>query len=270
MLAAALVYCLFPLLWLLAAATKSPSELYGTAPFGLTPHAGERLAGNLRALFSRDGGVFARWLLNTLVYAGGGAALGTLLAALAGHALAWYRFPGRGLVSVLILGGVMVPPAVLAVPVFLLMSEAGLTNTMWAVLLPSLVSPVAVHLMRLFSAASVPGSLLEAARLDGLGEAAIFARVVFRLLAPGLTTVFLFQLVAVWNNFLLPLIVLSDQDLYPVTLGLVAWQGNAVRDAALTTLVITGSLVAVLPLIAAFLLLQRYWRADLAAGGVKD
>jgi multiple sugar transport system permease protein len=88
-------------------------------------------------------------------------------------------------------------------------------------------------------------------------------------MAPALVTIYLFQFVAIWNNFFLPLIMLVDQDLYPVTLGLFAWTSQAARDPTLTTAVIVGSFVSVVPLIAAFLMLQRYWRSGLAAGGVK-
>ncbi len=121
----------------------------------------------------------------------------------------------------------------------------------------------------------MPDAILEAARIDGAGEAAIFFRIVLRLLAPGLVTVVLFTLVATWNNYFLPLIMLNDPDLYPSTVGLASWASQAVgggagADSDLLALVVTGSLLSVVPLMVAFLLLQRYWQSGLTSGGVKQ
>ena len=129
--------------------------------------------------------------------------------------------------------------------------------------------------MRVYAADAVPDSLLEAARIDGAGEARIFFRIALRLLAPGLVTVLLFTLVATWNNYFLPLIMLNDPDLYPITVGLARWadqaqNGGAGASSDMLALVVTGSLISVVPLVAAFLLLQRYWQSGLAAGGVKQ
>jgi multiple sugar transport system permease protein len=148
-------------------------------------------------------------------------------------------------------------------------SKVGLTNTYWGVLLPSLVSPFGVYLSRVYAAASVPDELLEAARIDGSGEVRTFFTVVMPIMAPALVTVFLFQFVAIWNNFFLPLVVLSRNDLFPVTLGLYAWQGQALGNPDIVSLVITGSLVASIPLVIMFFALQRYWRAGATAGAVK-
>ncbi|THA27184.1 carbohydrate ABC transporter permease [Streptomyces sp. RKND-216] len=260
-------YMLLPVYWLLVSATKSQPDLIGTP--GLLP-ADWHLTANLTALFNQDGGVYGRWLLNSLLYAGAGAALGTLLAAMAGYALAKYRFRGREAVFSVVLGGVLVPATALALPLFLLFSEAGATDTYWSVFLPSIVSPFGVYLSRIFAAASVPDEVIEAARIDGAGEGRIFFAVALRMMAPALVTVFLFQFVVIWNNFLLPLIMLQDERLYPVTLGLFTWQSQISRLPELQTLTIAGSLVSVLPIVVTFLLLQRYWRAGLAAGAVKS
>lgn len=260
-------YMLLPVYWLLVSATKSQSDLISTP--GLRP-AEWNLTENLTSLFSQDGGVYGRWLLNSLLYAGAGAAVGTLLAAMAGYALAKYHFRGREAVFSVILGGVLVPATALALPLFLLFSEAGATNTYWSVFLPSIVSPFGVYLSRIFAAASVPDEVIEAARIDGAGEARIFFAVALRMMAPALVTVFLFQFVVIWNNFLLPLVMLQDERLYPVTLGLFTWQSQISRLPELQTLTIAGSLVSVLPIVLTFLLLQRYWRAGLAAGAVKS
>jgi multiple sugar transport system permease protein len=259
-------YFLLPLWWLLVSSTKSRGDLTTTPGLWFSDI---RLLDNIEDLFTRGDGVFWRWLLNSLLYAGVGAAIGTLLAAMAGYALAKYEFRGREVLFGVILAGVLVPATALALPLFLLLSQVDLTNTYWAVFLPSIVSPFGVYLSRIYAAGAVPDELIEAGRLDGAGDMRIFFSMSIRLMAPALVTIYLFQFVAIWNNFFLPLIMLVDSELYPVTLGLFAWTSQAARDPTLTTAVIVGSFVSVVPLIAAFLMLQRYWRSGLAAGGVK-
>ena len=259
----AAVYFLLPVYWLIVNATKTQPDLIGSNGFWF---ADWNFFQNLSDLFARDGGIFSRWALNSLLYAGVGAAVGTLLSAMAGYALAKYRFRGREALFSVILGGVLVPATALALPLFLLFAEVGLTNTYWAVFLPSVVSPFGVYLSRIFAAASVPDELMEAARLDGASEARIFFTVATRLMSPALVTIFLFQFVVVWNNFLLPLIMLRSNELWPLTYGLYSWQSQVSRDPELQILTITGSLVSVVPLVVTFLVLQRYWQAGLSAG----
>jgi multiple sugar transport system permease protein len=142
-------------------------------------------------------------------------------------------------------------------------------NTFWAVFIPVLFNPFGVYLGRIFSEGYVPGEVLEAARIDGASELTAYVRVALRMLGPGLVTVFLFQLTAIWNNFFLPMVMLSDQHLYPVSLGLYTWNSSATVSPEYYPIVIMGSLLAVLPLIVAFMLLQRFWRSGLTAGAVK-
>ncbi|MFC8765486.1 carbohydrate ABC transporter permease [Streptomyces sp. NPDC057193] len=266
-MAAVACYMLLPVYWLFVSSTKSQADLVTTPGF-LTAewHLGE----NLSSLFAQQDGVYLRWLLNSLLYAGAGAAVATLLAAAAGYALAKYAFRGREAVFSVVLGGVLMPATALALPLFLLFAELDATHTFWAVFLPSVVSPFGVYLSRVFAAASVPDEVMEAARMDGAGEFRIFRTIALRLMAPALVTVFLFQFVVIWNNFLLPLIMLQDERLYPVTLGLFTWQTQTSRLPELQTLTIVGALVSVVPIVLTFLLLQRYWRAGLAAGAVKS
>ncbi len=148
-------------------------------------------------------------------------------------------------------------------------SELGLVSTYWAVLIPSLVNPFGVYLARVFSEGYVPGEVLEAARVDGAGEVRTFVRVALPMLAPGFVTIFLFSFTASWNNFYGALMMLNDDRLYPVNLGLFMWNQNVYQQPELYPLVIIGSLVAVVPLIVAFLCLQRFWRSGLTAGAVK-
>jgi multiple sugar transport system permease protein len=259
-------YFLLPVYWLVVNATKSQRDLVTTNGFWF---ADLQLGQNLTELFARDGGVFGRWALNSLLYAGLGAAVGTVLAAMAGYGIAKFAFRGRELLFGFALGGVLVPATALALPLFLMFAGIGLTNTFWAVFLPSIVSPFGVYLSRVYAAASIPDEVLEAARVDGAGEIRIFFTIAVRMLAPALVTVFLFQFVAIWNNFLLPLIMLQSADLYPLTYGLFLWQSQVSRYPELQTLTIVGSLVSVLPLVVTFLVLQRFWRAGLTAGSIK-
>ena len=261
------VYMLLPVFWLIVSATKSQGDLVDS--FGLW-FADFHLFDNLRALFAKQDGVYLPWLLNSLLYAGAGAAVGTLLSAMAGYALAKYRFRGREFLFSVVLGGVLVPATALALPLFLLFAEVDATNTFWSVFLPSIVSPFGVYLSRIFAAASVPDELLEAARIDGSGELRTFFTMSLRLMSPAMVTIFLFQFVVIWNNFLLPLVMLQDDRLYPVTLGLFTWQSQVSRDPSLQILSLTGSLVSVVPIVITFLVLQRYWKAGLAAGAVKS
>ena len=203
------------------------------------------------------------------LYAALGGAIATLLAAMAGYALAKYRFPGRDLMFDIVLGGVLVPATALALPLFLIFSQAQLTNTFWSVFLPSIVSPFGVYLARIFAASSVPDELLEASRLDGAGEIRTFFTVSIRLMTPALVTMFLFQFVAIWNNFFLPMIMLRSEDLFPVVFGLYNWNNQLNQLPELRGLVLIGALLSVIPLIVTFLLLQRFWRNGLGAGALK-
>jgi len=262
-------YFLFPVYWLVVASTKSTPDLVST--HGLW-FAHFQLFKNIGDVFSYDSGLFSRWLLNSLIYAGLGALGGTMIAAMAGFGLAKYRFPGREAVFALILGGVLVPPTLLALPIYLLESKLHMTNTYWGVLLPSMIvsgGPFGVYLARVYAEISVPNELLEAGRIEGAGELRIFTTIVLRIMSPALVTIFLFQFVAIWNNFFLPLVVLNDRSLWPVTLGLYAWQGKAVLFPDVVRIVLAGSLVATLPLVIVFFSMQRYLRAGLTAGAIK-
>ncbi|MFI0773545.1 carbohydrate ABC transporter permease [Streptomyces sp. NPDC021212] len=265
-----LLYSLVPLAWLVISATKTQEGL--ARSFGLWFSGDFALWDNIRETFTYHDGVFTRWLLNTVLYVVAGAGGATLLAVLGGYALAKFAFPGRRAIFAVVIGAVAVPGTALAVPTFLMFSKMGLTDTPWAVIIPSLISPFGLYLMWVFATEAVPAELLEAARIDGAGEVRTFFQVVLPLLAPGIVTVLLFTMVATWNNYFLPLIMLKDPDWYPLTLGLNSWNAQAATAGgeAVFNLVITGSLITIVPLIAAFLLLQKYWQSGLAAGSVKE
>jgi multiple sugar transport system permease protein len=264
-----LAYFLLPLVWLLIASTKSNEDLFDSFGLALSHF---NLFTNLNDVFTHDGGDYARWMRNTILYSVVSAGGAALLAAAAGYGFAKFRFRGKEILFWVVLGSVMVPQTALAIPTYLMFAKIGLINSPLSVILPSLVSPFGVYLMRIYAEDAVPDTLIEAARIDGGGEFLIFRKVAFRLLAPGFVTVLLFTFVQTWNNYFLPLVMLSEPKWFPVTIGLYQWNGQATAGGgseALFSLVITGSLVAIVPLIAAFLLLQRYWQSGLSAGSVK-
>ncbi|MDX2391054.1 MULTISPECIES: carbohydrate ABC transporter permease [unclassified Streptomyces] len=265
-----LIYSLLPLAWLVINATKDQEDLLDS--FGLWVGKDFQLWDNVSRTLAYDDGAFVRWTMNTLLYVAAGAGGATLLAVLGGYALAVYEFPGRRAVFAVVIGAVAVPGTALAVPTFLMFSGMGLANTPWAVIIPSLISPFGLYLMWVFTSEAVPPELLEAARIDGAGELRIFFRIALPLLMPGTVTVLLFSMVATWNNYFLPLIMIKDPDWYPLTLGLNAWSAQA-RTAGgepVFDLIITGSLLTIAPIVGVFLLLQRYWQSGLAAGSVKE
>jgi multiple sugar transport system permease protein len=260
------VYTLMPLSWLLVNATKDNGDLFGRPGFRL----GEfHLFANIADLFAYQDGILGRWLANSLLYSGVGALASTLVSLLAGYAFATYEFKGKEKLYGLVLLGILVPHTVVSLPMYLLASEAGLVNTYWAVLIPGLVNPFGVYLARVFCEGYVPGETLEAARMDGAGELRVFRSVALPMLSPAFVTIFLFTFTGSWNNFFLPLVMLNDSSLYPVGLGLFGWNAILPQEPQLYALVITGSLLSVVPLAVAFLTLQRHWRSGLTAGAVK-
>ncbi|MDI2035789.1 carbohydrate ABC transporter permease [Paenarthrobacter nitroguajacolicus] len=261
------LYFLIPVYWVFVASTKSTSDLFSTNGFLFAPTFS--LWENIGRVLSYDNGIFGRWFLNSAIYAGVGALLATYFAAAGGYALAKYEFKGRNLVFGTILGGVLVPGTATALPLFLLFSQMGLANTYWSVLLPSLVSPFGLFLCRIYAQATVDTSLIEAARIDGAGELRIFHTIGLKVLTPALVTVFLFQLVGIWNNYFLPLVMLSDSELYPITLGLNNWLSQVDRLPEFYELTTGGVLLSIIPLSIAMIVLQRFWRGGLTEGAVK-
>lgn len=262
------IYFLIPLVYLIFSATKTNGDLFSTN--GLWFGNSMMLGQNVHDVLTRNGGIFLRWFLNTIIYAVSSALGSTAISAMAGYALSKFRFRGREVIFAVILGAIMVPGTALVLPLFLLMSNFGLINTYWAFILPSLVNPFGVYLMRIYCTSTVPDDLIDAARVDGAGEFRTFVQIVLPVLGPALVTVLLLAFVGSWNNYFLPLVVFSDPNLFPLTLGLATWQTTVGGATQITySLVIAAALLAVVPLVIAFLSLQRFWRTGLTLGSVK-
>jgi multiple sugar transport system permease protein len=259
------IYCLVPVVWVVVASSKSPGELFSTFTFA----PGTGLLQNISDLFAYGDGQYALWALNSLLYAGVGAVLSTVVSAMAGFALAKYDFPGRNLIFYSILGGVLIPGITLAIPQYLLLSGLGMAGSYWSVLLPSIISPFGIYLCRVYAQAAVPAETIEAARIDGANEWRIFTRVAVPMMIPGMVTVFMLQFVGIWNNFLLPFIMLSDENKYPLTVGLYTLLAKGSGEASLYSLAITGAMLSIIPLVALMLFLQRFWQLDLISGSLK-
>lgn len=259
------LYCLIPVLWVFTAMSKSPSELFTT--FSFVPGTG--LLDNLSDLFSYGGGQFGLWSANSVLYAGVGGLVSTFVSTMAGYGLAKYEFKGRTVIFYAILGGVLIPGITLAIPQYLLLSQVGLAGGVMSVLLPLIISPFGIYLSRVYASAAVPQDTIEAARIDGASEWRIFTKIGIPMMIPGMVTVFMLQFVGIWNNFLLPFIMLSDQNSYPLTVGLYTLLSKGSGSPALYSVAITGAAVSIIPLIALMLFLQRFWRLDLLSGGVK-
>jgi multiple sugar transport system permease protein len=261
------LYFLVPVYWVIVNATKSTEDLFGTNGFWLGKSF--QLFSNLGDVLTANGGAFPRWALNSLLYSGVGAVFACYFAVAAGYALAKFEFPGRNAIFAFVLGGVLVPGTATALPLFLVFSKIGLTNTYWSVLIPSLLSPFGLFLARIYASAAIPDEVLEAARMDGASEMRIFHTIVLRQLVPAIVTILLFQFVAIWNNYFLPLVMLADEKLYPITLGLNNWRAQTDRLPEFYQLTVGGALLSVIPLAILIIVLQRFWRGGLTEGSVK-
>jgi len=267
-----LIYFLIPFWWVIVNSSKDAAGLFGGGS-ALWFADNVDYWGNLVQLFTFQDGIYLRWLMNSALYAVVGGIGATVLAVAAGYGFAKYDFRGRRLGFAILLGSVMVPATALVIPTFIMFSQMGLTNTIWAVILPTLLNPFGVYLMHVYARDAVPEELLDAARVDGAGEFRTFVQVALPLLRPAIVTVLLLSVVASWNNYFLPLAMLSDNRLFPVTVGIGLWQGiasaNNAGGTSLWSIIILGSLVSVIPLIIAFLTLQKYWQGGLAIGSLK-
>ena len=266
-----LFYFIFPIYWVIIASTKTNAEISGSFGFWFAPHddsgsVWESTKANYFGLLGWTKNMVWRWIGNSLFYSAVAATIGTLVSVMAGYALAKFKFPFKNGTAGIIMAGLLMPVSILTVPMYVMFLHMGLNNTMASIIVPCCVSPFGVFLGRVYAQTSVPTELLEAARIDGAGEFRIFFGMVLRLLAPAMVTIFLFIFVATWNNFVLPQLMISSEELKPITLGL---YGMASYFSPPYGQMMMASLFGIIPLIALFLILQKYWQTGLAAGAVK-
>lgn len=266
----AAVYVVLPLYWLAVASGKGLHELFSTSTFVPGPDV-EYLA-NLKSTFTFNGAQFGLWLVNSLIYSSVSAGLAVYFAAMAGYLLAWFRFRGQRVLLVLIVGALAVPATTLVIPTFILESSLlHVTNSYEGVILPTLAYPLGTFFIYVYSRQAIPSALLDAGRVDGVGEMRLFHTIAVRLLVPGLATLFLLSFIGTWNSYFLPLVLLSNSHLYPSTLGLATWVADLGTAASVGGVppyqeILMGAVVSVLPMVVLFPFLQRFVRSGLLSG----
>ena len=251
---------LFPLLWMLSVSFM-PAGAASTLPPPLLP-AAPTLA-NYRAVFAHSGMV--RALLNSLILASAVTVGSLLFNTMAGYAFAKLRFPGRERVFRSLIAALLIPGQVAMMPLFLLLKQMGLVNTYGGIVLPALAGIFGIFLVRQY-ALTIPDDLLDAARVDGAGELRIFARIVVPLLRPVLASLAIFTFLGCWNDFMWPLIVLTDEQRQTLPVALASLSLEHVQD---NELMMAGSVVTVLPVLVVFLALQKHYIQGLLLGAVK-
>lgn len=260
-LVAAVLVTLFPLFWMVSVSLM-PSAEANRFPPPLLPES--PTLEHYRILFSRLN--LATYLLNSTLIATVVTASSLLINSLAGYAFAKLRFKGHDRLFRLLLASMVIPAQVAMLPLFLMLKEMGLVNTYGGVIVPGMASIFGIFLIRQY-ALSIPDSLLDAARIDGAGEFRIYRTLVLPLCRPILVTLTIFTFMGAWNDFLWPLIILTDSDLYTLPVALANLLGEHVQDAEL---MMAGSVLTVLPVVVLFLLLQKYYIEGLILGSVKE
>ena len=254
------VVVVFPLLWMLSVSFMHPGEASAFPPPLLPAHA---TLANYQQLFERAG--MGRYLLNSLIIASAITVLSLAFNLSAGYAFAKLHFAGRERLFQVLLGALVVPVQVTMIPLFLMMKWMHLVNSYGGVIVPSLATVFGIFLVRQY-AQSIPDDLLEAARLDGAGEWRIFVRIVLPLLKPIIVTLAIFTFLASWNDFMWPLIVLSDQAWQTAPVALAGLSREHVQD---NELMMAGAVVTIVPVLILFLVLQRQYIRGLLLGAVK-
>lgn len=249
-----------PLLWMVSASLMRSGEANTSPPPLLPRHV---TLEHYRALFTSLN--LGRYFLNSLGISIGGTVLAVLITSMAGYAFAKLRFRGRDGVFRALLAGMVIPAQVAMLPMFILLREMGLINTLFGAMVPVLAPIYGIFLVRQY-ALSIPDDLLDAARLDGAGELRIFRSIVLPAITPVLATLGAFTFLSAWNDFMWPLIVLSDDSHYTLPVALANLAGEHVLDVEL---MMAGAVVTVLPVFIAFLFLQRYYIEGIMAGSVK-
>ncbi|MBW8850194.1 MAG: carbohydrate ABC transporter permease [Xanthomonadales bacterium] len=251
---------LAPLLWMLSVsfmpaggASRFPPPLLPDAP----------TLDNYRALFQRIG--MGGYFLNSVLVSSAITLLSLLINAMAGYAFAKLRFAGRERLFKLLLAALVIPSQVAMLPLFLMLKEMGLVNSYAGVVIPGLASIFGIFLVRQY-ARSIPDELMEAARIDGAGEWRIFFRIVLPMLKPVLVTLAIFTFMGSWNDFMWPLIVLTDASKQTLPVALASLSREHIQDVEM---MMAGAVLTVTPVLLLFLALQRYYIQGLLLGSVK-
>ncbi len=259
-LLAAAVLTALPLWWMIAASFMPTGEATGVPP-RLWPS--RPTLAQYEVLFTRL--QIARAALNSLIIAGAGTAAALLLNSMAGYAFAKLHFNGRDRLFQVLVAALVIPGQLAMLPLFLMLKQMGLVNTYWGAVVPSLASAFGIFLVRQY-ARGMPDALLDAARVDGASEWRIYWSLVLPWCRPILVTLGLFTFMGAWNDFLWPLVILSDADLYTLPVALANLAGEHVQD---TELLMAGAVLTILPMVLLFLALQRFYIAGILGGSLK-
>jgi multiple sugar transport system permease protein len=254
------VIALFPLFWMVSASLM-PTGQANTLPPRLLPTS--PTLEHYREVFTRLS--MGRYLINSAGIAVAITTISLLVNSMAGYAFAKLRFRGRDSIYRVLSAGLVIPSQVAMLPLFLLMKSLGLINTYMGVAIPTMASIFGIFLIRQY-AMSIPDDLLDAARIDGASEMRIYRSIVVPVITPILATLAIWTFLASWNDFMWPLIVLSDEQRYTLPVALASLVGEHVQD---TELMMAGSVLTVLPVVIVFLVLQRYYIQGVMAGSVK-
>jgi multiple sugar transport system permease protein len=239
----------FPLFWLISTSLRPAPELLESPPQLLPQHW---TLDNYASAFAAA--PFGTWLLNSLIFATISTLFILLTSLVGGYILAKFKFPGNNFLFILILATAIVPFEIYMLPVFLEVQALSLINTLPGLILPYVILSYGIFFMRQNVLASVPDELLDAARIDGLSETGIMIRLVSRLLAPAISALAIFAYLQSWTAFIWPLLVLNDQNLFPVQLGLASFNSSVSVNYAVLS---AGAVVAMAPTVIAFLILRR-------------
>lgn len=256
----AAILTLLPLLWMLSVSFMSPGEANSYPPPMLPA---KPTWANYVELFERAG--VGRYFLNSALLATAAMLMSLTLNVMAGYAFAKLRFAGRERIFKILIGALVIPSQVAMMPLFLMLKNLGLINTYGGVLVPFMASIFGIFLVRQY-ALTIPDELMEAARIDGASEFRIFRAIVLPVLKPILVTLGIFTFLGSWNDFMWPLIVLTNNDLYTLPVALAAMSREHVQD---NEMMMAGSVLTILPVLLLFLVMQRYYIQGLLVGSVK-
>lgn len=255
------IFTFLPFLWMVSASFMPTGEA-NIYPPHLVPSKIDFT--HYKALFANLD--LTRYLINSTVISIGVTIFSLFVNSMAGYAFAKFRFAKKKALFNFLLSSMIIPAQVTMLPVFLMLKKMGLINTYFAIIIPGMASIFGIFLIRQY-ALSIPDSLIEAARMDGASEFLIYRKIILPLCKPILVTLGLFTFMGTWNDFLWPLIVMTDSAMYTMPVALANLMGEHVQD---TELMMAGSVLTVIPVLIVFLALQKYYMQGILMGSVKE